>query len=76
MTFNDTEIRTGIRKRLILCRHEAGLTQAEVGKRVGKSKNAVGSWEYGYSLPDLETFLKLTKLYGKTLEYMFGDTDE
>lgn len=76
MTFNDTEIRNAIRRRLILCRKEAGLTQGELGKLIEKSRNAVGSWEQGYSLPDLETFLKLTKLYGKTLDYMFGDIDE
>lgn len=76
MKFDDTAIRTGIRQRLILCRKEAGLTQAEVGKKVGKSPQAVASWEQGYSLPDLETFLRLTRLYEKTLEYMFGDTDE
>ena len=73
--FDDTAIRTAIRKRLILCRKETGLTQGEIGSIVGKSTHAVGSWEQGYSLPDLETFLKLARFYGKSLEYMFGEED-
>jgi len=72
---NDTELRTIIRNRLIECRIEANLTQKEVGQIVGKSSNAVASWEQGYSLPDIETLHRLTKYYGKTLEYMFGETD-
>lgn len=76
MEYNDTEVRSAIRRRLIFCRKEAGLSQAEVGEIVGRSRNAVGSWEQGLSLPDLDTFLKLTKYYQKSLSFMFGDTDE
>lgn len=71
MKFDDNEIRQKIRKKLIHCRREAGATQAEVGKAVGKSPTAVASWEQGYSLPDIETYLKLTKFYDKPIEYMF-----
>lgn len=77
MKFDESIVRQRIRNRLIRCRKEAGLTQAEVGKAVGKSTNAVGSWELGYSLPDIETLLKLTKLYDKTTAYMFNvETDD
>ena len=72
MKFDESVVRQRIRNRLIKCRKEAGLTQTEVGNAVGKSTNAVGSWEQGYSLPDLETFLKLTKLYDKPIAYMFN----
>ena len=72
MKLEDSEIRQKIRKKLIHCRREAGLTQAEVGKAVGKSPTAVASWEQGYSLPDIETYLRLTKLYEKSIDYMFN----
>ena len=72
MKFDDNEIRQKIRKKLIHCRREAGVTQAEVGKAVGKSPTAVASWEQGYSLPDIETYLKLIKFYDKSIEYMFN----
>lgn len=70
---NDSELRQTIRNRLIECRIEANLTQKEVGEIVGKSSNAVASWEQGLSLPDIETLYNLTKYYGKTLKYMFGE---
>lgn len=76
MEHNDTETRNAIRRRLIFCRKEAGLSQTEVGELVGLSRNAVGSWEQGLSLPDLDTFLKLTKYYQKSLAFMFGEEDE
>lgn len=69
---NDHEVRQIIRNRLIECRIEANLTQKEVGNIIGKSSNAVASWEQGLSLPDIETLYRLTKYYGKTLNYMFG----
>ena len=48
----DDKMREIIRNRLIECRREHNLSQIEVGRIVGKSKNAVGSWEQGLSLPD------------------------
>jgi transcriptional regulator with XRE-family HTH domain len=72
---NDNEVRQIIRKNLIECRLEANLTQKEVGEIIGKSSNAVASWEQGLSLPDIETLYRLTKFYGKTLKFMFGEED-
>lgn len=69
----DDELRQTIRKILIDLRTEKGLTQKEVGEAVGKSLTAVASWEQGLSLPDLQTLYKLSKFYGKTIAYMFGE---
>lgn len=41
---DDELIKAKIRKNLIECRIEKGLTQTDVGKLVGKSKTAVASW--------------------------------
>ena len=73
---SDSEMRQIIRNRLIECRIESNLTQKEVGQIIGKSPNAVASWEQGLSLPDIETLYRLTKYYGKTLEYMYGEDSE
>ena len=70
---SDYEVRTIIRNRLIECRLEANLTQKEVGDIVGKKPTTVASWEQGMSLPDIETLYNLTKYYGKSLKYMFGE---
>lgn len=70
------EMRERIRRILIQCRLESKLSQEEIGKRIGKSKNAVGSWEQGLSLPDAVTLYKLSKIYGKTMAYMYGEGDD
>lgn len=70
---NDNEINTIIRNNLIQCQLEANLTQKEVGEIVGKKPTTVATWEQGKTMPDIETLYRLTKYYGKTLEFMFGE---
>ncbi len=73
MTENDKLMRESIRKNLIQCRLENQLTQAEVAKFCGKSKNAVASWEQGLSLPDIVTLYRLSQYYERTIEFMMGE---
>lgn len=68
-------IRDNIRRMLIRCRTENKLSQTEVGKIVGKSKNAVASWEQGLSMPDVATLYRLASYYNKTIAYMYGEKD-
>lgn len=75
MTNDDKIIRERVRKRLIQCRTDYQLTQAEIGKTIGKSTHAVSSWEQGLSLPDIVTLYRLAAYYEKTLEYMMGGDD-
>lgn len=69
----EEEIKNKIRSILVSCRLEKGLTQAEVGKAMGKSDTAVASWEQGLSLPNPVTLYQLAQFYGKDIEYMYGD---
>lgn len=71
----DQQMRENIRQILIECRTERELTQTDVGKIVGKSKNAVASWEQGLSLPDIVTLYRLANYYGKSLDYMYGEQE-
>ena len=71
MTNEDKEIREIIRNNLRRLREESQKTQSEIAVLVGKSENAVGSWEQGLSLPDIVTLAKLAKFYGKTIDYMY-----
>lgn len=70
---DDELIKAKIRKNLIECRIEKGLTQTDVGKLVGKSKTAVASWEQGLSMPDIATLYRLALYYEKTIAYMYGE---
>lgn len=75
MKEEDARIRESIRKRLIQCRTDNDLTQTDVGRVVGKSKNAVASWEQGLSLPDIVTLYHLSIYYEKSLEFMMGEEE-
>ena len=68
----DHILKDKIRQILIECRTEHELTQTEVGRIVGKSKNAVASWEQGLSMPDVVTLFQLARYYGKSIDYMYG----
>lgn len=49
-------------------RVNAGLTQDDVVKAIGKSKNTIVNYEKGRSVPDIETGKALAKLYGMSVD--------
>ncbi len=49
-----------------------GLSQEKLGDECYVSKNAVSLWEKGGSYPDLECLPKLAKLFGCTIDSLFG----
>ncbi|HYZ19495.1 MAG TPA: helix-turn-helix transcriptional regulator [Gaiellaceae bacterium] len=51
-------------------RLRAGLTQAELGRAVGRSQSAIGRWESGRVQPSLETLRDLIRAC--RLELTFG----
>lgn len=69
-------IKDKVRKNLIKCRTEKGITQEDLGIIIGKSKTAVASWEQGKSSPDIEMLYRLATYYEKTINYMYGERDE
>ncbi len=44
-------------------RVNAGLSQAEVAKRLRKGKQTLSNWETGRTKIDAETFLELCRMY-------------
>ena len=54
--------------RLNAARVNAGLTQEDVAKLFGVSKNTVVNWEKGRSFPDIETGKALAKLFGMSVD--------
>lgn len=49
------------------CRRRLGLTQEQLAERAGVSKSSVSKWEGGRTVPDVEVLLKLSKLFGVTV---------
>ena len=50
-----------------LLRKKHNYTQDELAKRLDISRQAVSKWETGAAIPDLEVLLKISKLYGITI---------
>ena len=67
------EIRQTIRENLISCREEKGLTQRELAKIINSKPTTVASWEQGISLPSVDMLYRLSKLYEKSMNYMYGE---
>jgi len=54
-------------------RREAGLTQMQLGDRLGVTNKTVSRWECGNYMPDLDTCLLLSELFGVTVnELLLG----
>ena len=50
-------------------RLRAGLSQAELARRAGKARSAIGRWERGEVLPSFETLRELVRACGLELGY-------
>jgi len=48
------------------------MTQVELGKALGRSKNVVSNWERGDNEPDLDTIAEICRVLKVTPNQMFG----
>lgn len=55
-------------------RKKAGLTQKELGRRLGISQQQIGQWETGKTNPKIETLQKIADVLGESL-FMFLDDE-
>lgn len=62
-----------IGKKLLYLRKKNKLTQAELAEKLNYSDKAISKWEKGESLPPVEVFYNISKLYGVSLDYIIGD---
>lgn len=57
-------------------RKKNGWSQEELAEKMHVSRQAVGKWETGTSVPDLEKILQLATLFGVTTDYLLKDAIE
>jgi transcriptional regulator with XRE-family HTH domain len=57
-------------------RLRAGITQAELGRRIGRSQSQVARWERGAVTPSFETLLELIRACGFDLWYRMLNRDD
>ena len=54
-------------------RRKEGWTQEGLASRIGVSRQALGKWEQGTAVPDVENVLELAKLFHVTTDYLLMD---
>jgi putative transcriptional regulator len=64
-----------VRNRLKVLRAERDWSQAELGGRLGVSRQAVNAIETGKYDPSLPLAFKIARLFGKRIEEVFDDGD-
>lgn len=62
-----------IAKKIKYLRQYLALTQGELGKIIGATKQCVSSWERGKSMPDVLTFFKILNIPGLPLNELFEE---
>lgn len=59
--------------KIATARKKLNLSQAELAKQVSISPQAVGKWERGESMPDINTLNRLAEILGVDLNYFSGN---
>ena len=53
-----------------------GLTQLEMGKKIGLSRQAYAAYETGIRDPDTTTLARIAKILGVTVDFLLGVSEE
>ena len=56
-----------------MLRKEKGISQEELASQLDVSRQAVSKWENGQGFPEMETVLRISNLFGVSLDYLFKD---
>lgn len=59
--------------KLIRLRKKAGWSQEELAEKMNVTRQSVSKWEGAQSLPDLEKMIRLSELFGVSLDYLVKD---
>ena len=54
-------------------RKEKGISQEALAELLGTTRQAVSKWENGRGYPETEKMLKLSEIFGVTLDYLLKD---
>ena len=63
-----------ISENIIFLRQRANLTQQELAAKTNVTHQAVSKWENGSSIPDLQTLMTLSRLFGVTIDELITET--
>ena len=64
----DGRINMSFADKLIMLRKKEGWSQEELAFRMGVTRQSVSKWEGEQSLPDLDKMIRLSELFGVSLD--------
>ena len=62
--------------RIRYLRDKAGMTQTDLAKRLGISRNAVNSWEMSVSMPSLANVIEMSRIFHVSTDYLLSVSDK
>ena len=65
-----------IADRIRYLRDKAGMTQTDLAKRLGISRNAVNAWEMSVSVPTLSNVVEMSRIFHVTTDYLLSISDK
>lgn len=63
-----------LEEKLVFLRKRKSLSQEKVGEAVGASRQSVYKWESGAVVPGMEYLIRLSQLYGLTLDDLVNES--
>ena len=70
------ELKKIVANNLTALRTAKGMTQLELGQQISYSDKAISKWERGESIPDAFVLLKLSHIFGCTVDYLLTEHSE
>jgi transcriptional regulator with XRE-family HTH domain len=52
------------------------MSQTELGQKIGVGKTTISNWETEYSSPDPDSLVKLSKIFGCTVDFLLGSNNK
>ncbi len=63
-------------EKILTYRKKLGLSQEQLGEKVGVSRQTVSKWEIGQTIPELEKMILLAKTFETTIDELVKDENE
>jgi len=70
------DIKENISNNIVYYRKKNGLTQSQLAEKLGVKTTTVSTWERGASSPDIETLYDICKIFGVSLDEIYGVNTE
>ena len=64
-----------LKDKIMYCRKKAGMSQEELGEKIGVSRQAISKWETGESTPEVGKLLLLAKTFGVTTDWLLSEDE-